>query len=99
MHGRIRFRTLALPALALVVLLVAGSAAQGGGVRYAKGVRICKRSVDRYHSTCFAMKRVFVTASTPGARPYTSPSAAANGTIGPDGGLTPNDIVSAYHLD
>jgi PKD domain-containing protein/subtilase family protein len=101
MLGRIRFRTLALPALAiaLAVLVLAGAATAGGTQLYAKGVRICKTNVDRYHSTCFAMKRVFVKAGTPGARPFTPMTASPDVvTIGPNGGLTPADIVSAYHL-
>jgi hypothetical protein len=98
MLGRIGFRTLALPALALAILLPAGAAAAGGTQLYAKGVRICKTNVNSRHSTCFAMKRVFVKAGTAGARPYVSPAATGAATIGPAGGLTPHDIVSAYHL-
>jgi subtilase family serine protease len=98
MLGRIGFRTLALTVLALAILLPAGAATAGGSQLYAKGVRVCKAHVTRHHSTCFAMKRVFVKASTAGARPYVSPAATGAVTIGPAGGLTPSDIVSAYHL-
>lgn len=45
------------------------------------------------------MKRVFVRAGTRGARPFIPLSTAhPAATIGPAGGLTPHDIVSAYHL-
>jgi hypothetical protein len=98
MLGRIKFRTLALPVLALAVLVSASAATAGGTQLYAKGVRICKATVKLNHSTCFAMKRVFVKPTTPGARPYIAPTSTGAATIGPAGGLTPGDIVSAYHL-
>jgi subtilase family serine protease len=89
-------------ALLSVALLVLASAATAGQTQlYAKGVRICKSRVKANHLTCFAMKRVFVKAGTPGAHPYyrtvlaTTPNVA---TIGPNGGLTPGDLWAAYHV-
>lgn len=70
---------------------------------FAIGERFCKPPTYR-HSTCFAMRRVEVAEDTTGALPYelaagANPSAATDGptaTIGPAGGLTPGDLMTAY---
>jgi subtilase family serine protease len=98
MLRKIRFNALVL--LALAGLVSASAAIAGQTQLYAKGVRVCASTVKAGHSTCFAMKRVFVKAGTPGAAPYRpavtgTPNAA---TGGPAGGLTPADLWAAYHL-
>src|SRR5438128_7261813 len=89
----------------LALLAVAGivpSATAGSTQIYAKGVPICtppKHLKYAHHVTCDAMKRVFVKAGAPGARPF-HPLNTANPavTMGPNGGLTPSDLMSVYHL-
>lgn len=98
MFWKIRFNAIAL--LSLLVLVSTSAAIAGQRQLYAKGVRVCNSTVKANHSTCFAMKRVFVKAGTPGAKPYRpagagTPNAA---TAGPSGGLTPADLWAAYHL-
>jgi PKD repeat protein len=101
MHRGITFARLGV--LALLALAVLVPAATAGSTQlYAKNVAICKtpkHPLTAHAATCDAMKRVFVKAGTAGARPFvplstTHPAA----TIGPAGGLTPHDLVSAYHL-
>jgi hypothetical protein len=94
-------RTLAVPADATM------PAAPGSEVGYAIDQPLCATAVRRDHMSCFAVRRVPVTASAPGARPYLKPSTSAiapdrpSGTIGlgPAGGYTPNDLAAAYDYD
>jgi len=86
-------KTLSIPALAVVVLALAGSATAGGVQIYAKGVPLCKP--QRHRVACDSMRRVLVRPGTRGARPL---AALASGTTGPSGGLTPADITSVYGL-
>jgi hypothetical protein len=46
-------------------------------------------------ATCFALERVPVTAGTAGAEPFTITPGAP---VGPAGGYTPNDLLTAYGL-
>ncbi len=74
-----------------------------GSVGYAIGEPICGFPSPG-HSSCFSMRRVVVDRGTPGARPFvvgdgTTADAVTAGpaaTIGPEGGLTPSDLASAY---
>ncbi len=84
--------------LALAVAIPSAVANGGTSQTYVKGVRICKTHVKAQHSTCFAMRRVVVKPGTPGAKPLVLADTVGNATIGPAGGLTPSDIVSAYHF-
>lgn len=70
---------------------------------YAIGKPICAPA-KRGYSTCFAIRKVIVRRGTPDAVPFVvgdgasieSPRAGAKATIGPDGGLTPTDLSTAY---
>lgn len=97
-----------LPRLLLLTLplaaLVSAAAANAGSKRqlYAVGKPVCKppkHLLTAHQATCMALRRVFVKAGTKGALPFT-PAAGAIGasTLGPNLGLTPSDVVSAYHL-
>jgi hypothetical protein len=81
-------------------------AAPASDVGYAVDRPLCATVVRPGHMNCFAVRRVPVKASTPGARPYVKQIAAVgpdqpNGTIGlgPAGGYTPNDLAAAYQYD
>jgi hypothetical protein len=97
----------ALPKLVVLALLVsglvsAGAANAGPKQLYAVGKPVCKTPknvLTAHRATCTALRRVLVKAGTNGAKPFT-PAAGATGaaTMGPNLGLTPSDIVSAYHL-
>lgn len=50
------------------------------------------------HMRCFAMRRVFVKAGTPGAHAVTPLGTTPDVTVGPAGGLTPSDLTTAYGL-
>jgi subtilase family serine protease len=105
--------TVVVLAMALAAVPVAAAQASQAGAavslqtttHYAVGQRACKAAKPG-HFTCFAMRRVEVTADTPGAMPYelaagASRSDAMTGptaTIGPAGGLTPSDLASAYNF-
>jgi subtilase family serine protease len=91
---------LALPLAALV----SAAAANAGSKQqlYAVGKPVCKAPknlLTAHQATCMALRREFVKAGTKGALPFT-PAGGAIGaaTMGPNFGLTPSDIVSAYHL-
>lgn len=97
-----KLRSVALPALVAAVLVLSGAATAGRARIYAKGVPVCKvpkHFATAHRATCDAMRRVLVSPGTKGAWPYTPGAGAVDaGSIGPDGGLTPSDIVAAYHL-
>ncbi len=59
---------------------------------YAKGVPFCGKPTPG-HRSCFAMRRVQVSRSSPGAKPYT---VRAMPGPGPAGGLTPAELATAY---
>jgi hypothetical protein len=97
-----------LPRLLLLTLplaaLVSAGAANAGSKQqlYAVGKPVCKQPkqlLTAHRATCMALRRVLVKAGAKGALPFT-PAAGAIGaaTMGPNLGLTPSDIVSAYHL-
>jgi hypothetical protein len=66
---------------------------------YAIGKRVCPTPKKVGVATCFAVKRVLVKQGTKGARPFLLASGATGSdTIGPGGGLTPNDLGTAYGL-
>ncbi len=94
-----RFRTPAAAfAATLATILMAAGAAGAAGTQYAIGVPVCKRPATPHLAQCFAMRRVLVSKSTPGARPFVAGDGVAPGAgrIGPGGGLTPADLASAY---
>jgi subtilase family serine protease len=112
--GRIRLWAFTLVALAMALAEVpvaaaqtaqAGPAPSAQTTHYAVGQRACKPATPG-HLSCYAMRRVEVTADTPGAMRYelaagASRSDAMTGptaTIGPAGGLTPSDLASAYNF-
>ena len=97
-----------LPRLLVLTLplaaLMSAAAANAGSKQqlYAVGKPVCKapkQLLTAHKATCTALRRVLVKAGTKGALPFT-PAAGATGaaTMGPNLGLTPSDIVSAYHL-
>jgi hypothetical protein len=96
-----------LPKLVLLVLplaaLVSAAAASAGSTQlYAVGVPVCAEPMPllmAHAATCTAVRRVLVPAGTRGAQRLT-PAAGATGTatMGPNFGLTPSDITTAYHL-
>jgi subtilase family serine protease len=92
-----RLLTTAAFVTAFAAILVAAPAAFALTTKYAIGVPICQPATPG-HSTCFAMRKVVVSKSTPGARRFVvgdgvRPSVS---TIGPAGGLTPADLAGAY---
>ena len=62
-------------------------------VRYAIGKPACKAPRKPGFAQCFAMRRVFVKAGTPGAHRVKANVAPSPG---PSGGLTPAELASAY---
>jgi PKD repeat protein len=70
------------------------SSASTGNVRYAQFEQICPQSPQPGVATCFGMRRVPASASTPNAVAYTVPSVAT----GPSGGYTPGDLATAYGI-
>src|SRR5947209_12330700 len=93
-----RWWALVLPVSGVAFLALAGGAAAGGTQLYAKGVHVCSASVQPRHAECFAMERVLVSPGTPGAQRVSLPALGAGDTVGPNGGLTPDDIASVYKL-
>lgn len=86
-------------ALLLAALVSAAAANAGSKQYYAVGKPVCqapKHPSTAHRATCTALRRVLVKAGTKGAQAFTPASGAA--TMGPNFGLTPSDIVSAYHL-
>jgi len=88
--------TLVVPAASAVPSRFASTAAIG----YAIGKPLCKAPTRR-HFSCFAVRRVVVKKGTPGAQPFriataTDIALGKKQTIGPAGGLTPEDLATAY---
>jgi subtilase family serine protease len=81
----------------------AASPPAAGTVRYAVGKAACAQTPRKGAATCDAIVRVNVPASQAakdGAHQYTvGAGAKGNGTIGPAGGLTPQDLATAYGLN
>ncbi|HWC35182.1 MAG TPA: PKD domain-containing protein [Mycobacteriales bacterium] len=101
-----RLRALAVAAICLVGMAptAAGATVAGGGsgapAVNAPGLHfgITKRACGAGSpgmATCFAVRRVPVERGTDGAEPYTISSSYA---VGPDGGYTPSDLLTAYGL-
>jgi subtilase family serine protease len=66
---------------------------------YAIGRRACKMPKKLGIAACFADIRVLVKEKTPGAVAFKiGPRALTTDGVGPAGGLTPADLVSAYNL-
>jgi subtilase family serine protease len=91
-------------AAALAVLTVGGVAAalsptaDAAPVRYTVDQRVCPPATHVGEFTCFAVRQVPVSASTPGAK--IAPAAALpDWATGPAGGLTPRALATAYHYD
>jgi hypothetical protein len=96
--GRAWARLTMLPLAALAVTMVAAPVASAATTYYAVGKPVCKPAKSG-QSTCYAVKRVLVKSSTPGAAAFKlGAGATAAGTIGPAGGLTPSDFTTAYGL-
>jgi PKD domain-containing protein len=73
--------------------LAAPRAAKTAQIRYAIGKPACKAPKHQGIAQCFAMRRVFVKAGTPGAHRVKANVAPSPG---PSGGLTPAELASAY---
>ncbi len=81
----------------------AGALAAGGDhpaanpqTSYARIVRACPPSTPG-HQECYALGRVQVPAGSPGAKPFVVNDGATES--GPNGGLTPAQLASAYEYD
>jgi len=78
------------------------SSPAAGTVRYAVGKSACAQAPRRGTATCDAIIRVNVPASQAAkdqaGRYVVGAGAKDNGTIGPAGGLTPQDLATAYNL-
>ena len=85
----------ALLALASAATVSSASASAALATTYVKAVPLCHKPAAK-HAQCFAMKRVRVSASTPGARPMNAHPAFATG---PAGGYTPADLAAAYGVN
>ena len=102
----------ATAALCASMLAVPAASAVTGGTSsarttvttlYAIGKPLCGAAA-RGQARCFAMRRVLVPAGTPGARAFEAVTGGATrprtsgpkATIGPNGGLTPFDLATAY---
>jgi subtilase family serine protease len=71
------------------------AAGAGPITQYVKAVPVCA-AAEPGHSTCLAMRRVTVRATTPGAHAVLSRPAD---TAGPAGGFTPADLATAYGVN
>jgi hypothetical protein len=105
-----RGTALALAPLALF-LFTAGTAS-ATTTQYAVGKPLCGQPA-KGHASCFAMRRVIVKKSTPGAQAFTLPSGAVKATpansarpavtkaatLGPSNGYTPSDFATAYGIN
>jgi hypothetical protein len=102
MIGRKALLKLVLLALPLAALAPAAAANGGSSQLYAVGKPVCKTPkhvLTVHRATCTALRRVLVKVGTKGAQPFTPAGGATGaGTMGPNLGLTPSDIVGAYHL-
>src|SRR5689334_3038921 len=92
-------RLLTAVLVALVALSLASDAHASSrravvGTHYARIVADCADPAPG-HASCYALRRVPATASTPGAQPYVVTSSYP---VGPAGGYTPADLWSAYGL-
>jgi hypothetical protein len=80
----------------------AAASPPAGTVRYAVGKRACTQTARKGTASCYAEIRVNVPASQAtkdkAARYVVGAGAKGNGTIGPAGGLTPQDLATAYDL-
>jgi hypothetical protein len=66
---------------------------------YAVSKPVCAKPTGPRQARCFVMRREFVEATRPGARPFRlAGGARAADSIGPAGGLTPSDLATAYNL-
>jgi hypothetical protein len=77
------------------MMLTASSAVAQTG--YAIGVPACHPAKKANPTFCLAVRKKVVGKNTPGARKFTlAAGATAAGALGPNGGLTPSDLASAY---
>ena len=84
----------AIVALSLASVARANTRRAVVGTHYARVVADCADAAPG-HASCYALRRVPASASTPGAQPYVVHSSYA---VGPAGGYTPADLWSAYGL-
>jgi len=82
-----------LAGMQAAVPAASASAPTSSKTLYAVAVPLCPPAKPG-HVTCFAMRLRRATSTTPGARAYRL--AAGASTIGPNGGLTPGDLATAY---
>ncbi|HUA73333.1 MAG TPA: PKD domain-containing protein [Solirubrobacteraceae bacterium] len=97
-RGRIVLALAALAALLLPVSALAGRLPHAPASGYAEALNACPEAPPGYER-CFALVRKPVArpaagAQEPGVRPFVVGAGAA--TAGPAGGLTPEDLASAY---
>ena len=95
---------IAMAALAALALALAGSSSASSRSKtyYAIGKRVC--ALPKKHTSlvahCDAMVRVLVKAGTKGAQAFVPAAGAIGaGTLGPNNGLTPSDLATAYGID
>jgi subtilase family serine protease len=89
-----------MTATATAATRTAGSSAGPHSVTlYAVGKRACATPKRAHTAACFAEIRKVVKKGTAGAKPFKKAAGATKpGTIGPAGGLTPDDLATAYRL-
>ena len=80
---------------AILPTSAAASPSTGTSAKYVTVQPLCSTPKPR-HMQCFAMRRVFATATTAGARRLTAQPALATG---PAGGYTPADLATAYGVN
>jgi subtilase family serine protease len=95
-------RLLGLALVLVALICVAPAAASAAGTFYAVGKRLCKPPKIG-HMACLAVRRVVVKKGTPGGRAFQAGAGAVQSaagpaalTIGPNGGITPYDLATAY---
>ena len=82
--------------LALSGAASSAPAAAATTTEYAVDEPVCPQQPPAGQATCLAIRRVRVSETTPGAKPFVPGAGAA--TTGPAGGLTPSDLATAYNV-
>lgn len=98
-NERLALITVAALAVLGVALVGSTSASASSKVSYAIGKRACAlpKKMPSHVAFCSAVRRVVVTKATKGGQPFVAAAGATGaGTIGPNGGLTPGDLGTAY---
>jgi hypothetical protein len=82
--------------LSITAIAVPHAASTASRVVYVVPKAACNQSSKPGHAACLAITRSVLSHHIPGAVRLTLPVGLKNGTVGPEGGLTPTDLASAY---